>query len=187
MLALRFASSLAQEADAYLTVLHVMEDGMHEWPDLYDTFMTNTRVSLQEFRKEVNGSAASVSSSLSPRMCGAIAPWPRCSREGKPYREILRAAGDGQSDLIVMGVSGRGALDLMVFGSATQHVVRMAKCPVLTPAARNGFAKSTVMERSQKRRPGEAAHGLDPMTGSDEERVGSGRLNGNSPVRSTRG
>jgi len=31
-----------------------------------------------------------------------------------------------------MGIHGRGAVDLMLFGSTTQHVVRQASCPVLT-------------------------------------------------------
>jgi nucleotide-binding universal stress UspA family protein len=51
---------------------------------------------------------------------------------GKPYQEILRVASEQQSDLIVMGVQGRGAIDLAIFGSTTQHVVRQAACPVLT-------------------------------------------------------
>jgi nucleotide-binding universal stress UspA family protein len=55
---------------------------------------------------------------------------------GKPYREIVRAANDSAAELVVMGVHGRGAVDLMLFGSTTQHVVREAACPVLT--IRNG-------------------------------------------------
>ena len=51
---------------------------------------------------------------------------------GKPWREILRIAAERHSDLIVMGVQGRGAADLVLFGSTTQHVVREASCPVLT-------------------------------------------------------
>jgi nucleotide-binding universal stress UspA family protein len=51
---------------------------------------------------------------------------------GKPSREILRIAAERQSDLIVVGVHGRGAADLMFFGSTTNHVVREATCPVLT-------------------------------------------------------
>lgn len=132
MLALRFASSLAQEADAHLTVLHVMEYGMQEWPDLYDTFMTNTSISLQEFRKECERISRERLELAVPDDVRRYCTVATVLAEGKPYREILRAAADGPSDLIVMGVSGRGALDLMVFGSATQHVVRMAKCPVLT-------------------------------------------------------
>ena len=48
---------------------------------------------------------------------------------GKPYRGILRAATEHQSDLIVLGVPGR---HLAGFGSTTTHVVREAACPVLT-------------------------------------------------------
>ena len=51
--------------------------------------------------------------------------------EGRAYREILRQAGERQSDLIVMGVHGRGALNLLVFGSTTHHIIRAAGCPVL--------------------------------------------------------
>jgi nucleotide-binding universal stress UspA family protein len=51
---------------------------------------------------------------------------------GKPWREVLRVAGEQHSDLIVMGVQGRGTADLWLFGSTTQHVVREAPCPVLT-------------------------------------------------------
>ena len=40
-------------------------------------------------------------------------------REGAAYREILKLAVEGQADLIVMGVHGRGAVDLLVFGSNT--------------------------------------------------------------------
>jgi nucleotide-binding universal stress UspA family protein len=52
-------------------------------------------------------------------------------REGAAYREILRVAGETDADLIVMGVQGRGAVDLMVFGSNTARVTRSATCPVL--------------------------------------------------------
>jgi nucleotide-binding universal stress UspA family protein len=51
---------------------------------------------------------------------------------GKAYREILRIAGEEHADLIVLGVQGRTAADLLLFGSTTQHVVRQAECPVLT-------------------------------------------------------
>ena len=51
---------------------------------------------------------------------------------GKPWRDVLRVAAERESDLIVMGVQGRGAADLLFFGSTTQHVVREAPCPVLT-------------------------------------------------------
>jgi nucleotide-binding universal stress UspA family protein len=51
---------------------------------------------------------------------------------GKPYREVLRVASEQKGDLIVIGIHGRGAADLLFFGSTAQHVVRQATCPVLT-------------------------------------------------------
>jgi nucleotide-binding universal stress UspA family protein len=53
-------------------------------------------------------------------------------RSGKAYREILTAARERKADLIALGVRGRNPLDIMLFGSTTQHVVRHAECPVLT-------------------------------------------------------
>jgi nucleotide-binding universal stress UspA family protein len=41
-------------------------------------------------------------------------------------------AAERDADLIVMGVQGRTAIDLMVFGSTTHEVIRNAPCPVLT-------------------------------------------------------
>ena len=51
---------------------------------------------------------------------------------GKPYQEILRVATDRHVDVIVIGVRGRGSVDLTLFGSTTNQVVRRAQCPVLT-------------------------------------------------------
>jgi nucleotide-binding universal stress UspA family protein len=51
---------------------------------------------------------------------------------GKSYVEILRVAAEDHADLIVTGVHGRNAMDLMLFGSTTHQLVRRATCPVLT-------------------------------------------------------
>ena len=53
-------------------------------------------------------------------------------RAGRAYREILRAADTRPPDLIVMGAQGRGGVELALFGSTTQQIVRGATCPVLT-------------------------------------------------------
>jgi len=60
-----------------------------------------------------------------------LALTPRISH-GKSYVEILRVAAEDRADLVVMGIHGRNALDLMLFGSTTNQVVRRATCPVLT-------------------------------------------------------
>jgi len=50
----------------------------------------------------------------------------------RAYRAILKQAAESAADLIVMGAQGTGGLELMLYGSNTQHVVRAASCPVLT-------------------------------------------------------
>ncbi len=51
---------------------------------------------------------------------------------GKPSQQILAVAQQVRPDVIVMGVQGRGALDLLLFGSTVNQVVRQAEHPVLT-------------------------------------------------------
>ena len=49
--------------------------------------------------------------------------------EDKASREVLRQAAAEGADLIVMGVQGRSAFDLWLFGSNTQIVVRALAVP----------------------------------------------------------
>jgi nucleotide-binding universal stress UspA family protein len=59
-------------------------------------------------------------------------------RKGKAGREILQYARDVHAELLVLGVSGRGAVDRALLGSTAHHVLRDAPCPVLmVPAASN--------------------------------------------------
>ena len=52
-------------------------------------------------------------------------------RAGKAFQEILAHAAETKTDLIVMGVRGRNALDLALFGSTTQRVIQLGQWPVL--------------------------------------------------------
>jgi nucleotide-binding universal stress UspA family protein len=52
-------------------------------------------------------------------------------RIGKPYQQIIQLALEAQTDLVVMGVRGRGALDTAIFGSTTYRVIQLGSCPVL--------------------------------------------------------
>ena len=128
--ALKYATSMAQEADGQLTVLHVVA---HEFENAADmaSMVSDAGITVGSFVKQRE-------EALRRRLQEAVATAPEfCSVEslithGKPWREVLRIAAERQSDLIVMGVQGRGAADLLFFGSTTQHVVREASCPVLT-------------------------------------------------------
>jgi nucleotide-binding universal stress UspA family protein len=113
--ALLYALSLAEEYKAELTLLHVMED----FP-LHKELTAVTSEVVQQLEALLPSSARNCSL-LKPRL-----------RVGKPYEEIIRAASEGETDLIILGVRGRNALDLAVFGSTTHRVIQQGPCPVLT-------------------------------------------------------
>jgi nucleotide-binding universal stress UspA family protein len=50
---------------------------------------------------------------------------------GTPADEIVRVAEETNADLIVMGVTPRGALGRRIFGSTAARVIRTANRPVL--------------------------------------------------------
>jgi nucleotide-binding universal stress UspA family protein len=51
---------------------------------------------------------------------------------GDPVTEILAVAESASADLIVMGTHGRTGLARLLMGSVAEHVLRQARCPVLT-------------------------------------------------------
>ena len=123
--ALQVACSLAKESDAQLTVMHVLD-----WP--VDDELVMQRLDAPEFRLPFD---ASVKRRLDELITDEVRTWAEPATvvtHGKPYRRILEIAAQDNTDLIVMGVRGRNPLDLMLFGSTTNHVVRQASCPVLT-------------------------------------------------------
>ena len=123
--ALQYALSLAEEADASLAILHVFD-----WPRESDLLVE--RFDTKEFRRVVE---EDVRARLDALVTDDVRQWCNPSTTvayGKPYREILDRAAKEGTDLIVMGVRGRNPLDLSLFGSTTNHVVRRATCPVLT-------------------------------------------------------
>lgn len=124
--ALEFAFSLAQEGDAELTILHVFDRPVEDEP------LTNRPINVPEYRLELEADFMARLHALVP---DSVRTWCRPhtrTAHGKAYREILGVATEERADLIVMGVHGRNALDLMLFGSTTNQVVRRATCPVLT-------------------------------------------------------
>ena len=47
---------------------------------------------------------------------------------GKPFQQIIEFATEAQSDLVVMGVRGRGSLDSALFGSTAYRVIQLGPC-----------------------------------------------------------
>lgn len=123
--ALRFAVSLAEESDARVTTMHVLNVPIDD-ERLLDPLDT------PEFRLRCEDNARTRLEALIPDEARAFCQPVTQVSWGKPYRRILDVAENEATDLIVMGVHGRNAMDLMLFGSTTNQIVRHASCPVLT-------------------------------------------------------
>jgi nucleotide-binding universal stress UspA family protein len=124
--ALEYAVTLAEEGDAQLTVLHVIEVP----PELRENPLAEG-FDVDRVRAEAEARSLQHLRELIPQDARTYSTVETQVREGAAYWEILKAAAERSVDLIVMGVQGRGALDLVLFGSNTARVCRTARCPVL--------------------------------------------------------
>ncbi len=124
--ALGFALDLARQAGGLVTLLHVVELLPEDEP------RASSHFNVAEFRGHMVNDAKQRLRSLVAEESRAWCEIDDVIVSGRAYREILRAAEARSTDLIVMGAQGRGGVDLALFGSTTQQVVRSAACPVLT-------------------------------------------------------
>lgn len=131
MHALDYAVSLAQQARGELTVLHALELEPALPPELHETVIGG-HVSRPEYIEAAENHCRERLKTVVPDSVRAQCGVTTLLLRGKPYREILRIALEQDSDVIVIGIHGRGAVDLMFFGSTAQHLVRQTSCPVLT-------------------------------------------------------
>jgi nucleotide-binding universal stress UspA family protein len=130
--ALDAAVSLARESNTTLTLLHVLEWPWDEPPaPTLKELPPESASSVAEFRRYSEASAVQRLRSVSHDADPACALETRVSN-GKPYVEILRVAAEEQSDVIIIGVHGRNPLEMALFGSTTNQIVRRATCPVFT-------------------------------------------------------
>jgi nucleotide-binding universal stress UspA family protein len=131
MHALDYAISLAEEAHASLTVVHVIELPPDIPREVHETVMLGPRSQREYLALAEEAGQARLTDAVPHRVRASLTV-DTVLGAGKPYREILRVAAEHSADLIVVGVHGRGAFDRMLFGSTTQHLVRQASCLVLT-------------------------------------------------------
>ena len=127
------AMEIAREADADLTLVHVVEWPWEEPPaPPFDELPPQQATSLRQFRQHREEVAHTRLQGLVPADARMWCSPSLRVTHGKPWIELLRIAEDVPTDLIVVGIHGRRAMDLAVFGSTTNQIVRRARCPVLT-------------------------------------------------------
>jgi nucleotide-binding universal stress UspA family protein len=112
--ALKYAFSLAQENQARMTLLHVMQE----------TGQGRDKEVVCQLREELEN--------LVPN---GVRDW--CTVETRldwgapPYRRILDMVAKEEIDLLVMNIHGKGMFERAILGSNAERVVRGASCPVL--------------------------------------------------------
>ena len=112
--ALNYAITTIAEYDAELTLLHVLKD--------------------------ISG-ASSIDEAIAMEQLDNLIPpeKPKAGRirsrsivrRGSAYEQIIQLALEAQTDVVIMAVRGRGALNAAVFGSTTYRVIQLGPCPVL--------------------------------------------------------
>jgi len=121
--AVAYAKRLAQEADAKLILMTAVESPFGD---------EVTSGAVAELQKSIASNASDALTRLLPRPASNGPRAQAIVAVGKASAAIVKVARARSVDLIVMGVSGRGALDVAILGSTTHHVIREGAWPVLT-------------------------------------------------------
>lgn len=123
--AFRYALELARAVQAQIHLLHVVDNPLAAgmWSsEIYTAEIAGLQINLvrdaeERLKHSVPPGADNVSTEV---------------RSGNPTRQILDAAREHGSNLIVMGTNGRTGIAHVVMGSVAERVLRQAPCPVLT-------------------------------------------------------
>ena len=126
--ALAYARLLSEICHARLQLLAVFEpftysQGSELFESQYD--MANAAMEIEAaFKKQLNDRVTSLKSKVDTISGNVVV--------GIPFMEIIHAAKELNSDMIIMGTHGRTGLQHVLMGSVAEKVVRRAPCPVLT-------------------------------------------------------
>ena len=115
--ALNYAISVRAEYDAELTLLHVSHAA--STPAKTEDAIGAAKQQLDRLIASQGRKTLKIETAV---------------RIGRPYEQIIQFAVDAQIDMVTMGVRGRGALDVAVFGSTTYRVMQLGPSPVLAVA-----------------------------------------------------
>ena len=117
------AVELAKRWGARILLAHVIE-----WP----FGRTEGQDPVSELRRSLESTAREQLGQVAGRADRSGARIEIVLAAGSPRREIVALARGHAVDLVVLGVSGRGAMDFGVLGSTAYSVIREAAFPVLT-------------------------------------------------------
>lgn len=121
-----YAITLAKTFHSTLQVLHVINEPV----DLRGFYVPH--LSFEQLETEIETGASKMLDTFCQEHLKDFGTFETLVVTGVPYEEIIRAATEKESSLIVIGTHGRTGLDHLIFGSTAERVVRSAPCPVMT-------------------------------------------------------
>lgn len=122
---LNYAFSLAQEFEAAIHLVHVIEPFTYRDMLLPDTVVDVVKEDLQT-------RLIDKLDSLIPEEAHHWCEIKTLCLGGEPFEELVRYAELNDVDLIILGVRGHGLMETLLLGSTTDRVIRHASCPVLS-------------------------------------------------------
>lgn len=120
--ALRYAVAFAKQFNAQVTLVAVVNDAHTSFEVGNPDFIAAQNTRKQLYVDELNKLAASEVGKVTKTVV---------VRSGRPYEEIVLAAQELSSDLIVIATHGEMGMAKVQLGSTAERVIRYAPCPVL--------------------------------------------------------
>ena len=124
-LAFQYGLSLAQEFQADLHLVHVVQ------PPLYD-YLKKPGEPKQDLQRDLGARIKSRLADMVPEEAQTWCKPVTVVLAGQPHEEITKYAMVNDIDLIVLGVRGHSLVESLFVGSTTDRVMRRATCPVLS-------------------------------------------------------
>jgi nucleotide-binding universal stress UspA family protein len=127
-----YALNLAETYGSTLVILHATYHPVY--PVLAEPYVMSQAVEHAEGRLRQEAEEE-IRRRYVPRL-PAQHPHEILVRSGTPAQEVLQVIRQRGVNLVVMGARGRSPIELLMFGSVAQRVVRRSPVPVLTVSAR---------------------------------------------------
>ena len=123
--ALKYGLGLAQEFESDLHLVHVIKS------DAYSD-ITLPSSSVEDILENLKTPLSQKLNDLIPEEVHNWCDITTACLTGEPYQELITYALNHNTDLIVLGIRGRGLVETLLIGSTTDRVARQAPCPVLS-------------------------------------------------------
>ncbi len=124
--ALKYAVNFAKKFGAELHLIYVVE------PVIYPPDFSMGQIAIPSVDLEMDKRAVEELDKLAKKEIPAELKVKTYVKTGKPFIEIIEAASEEDSDLIIIATHGHTGVEHILFGSTAEKVVRKAPCPVLT-------------------------------------------------------